>query len=103
MPSSISGPAHELGRIIINAVEEAISGEDVAAYTYKALDPPGADSGECQGVDDLVPIEPPTWPDYAWHAPLLAADLLPFAPATLSSYLDSTFAEYAREAREELP
>jgi hypothetical protein len=53
--------------------------------------------------DDAVPVEPPTWPDYAWHAPLLAADLLPFAPATLDSYLEATFAEYEREAREELP
>jgi len=31
------------------------------------------------------------------------ADLLPFAPATLSAYLEATFAEYAREAREEFP
>jgi hypothetical protein len=31
------------------------------------------------------------------------ADLLPFAPATLGSYLEATFAEYAREAREEPP
>jgi hypothetical protein len=52
---------------------------------------------------DTVPVEPPTWPDYAWHAPLLVADLLPFTPATLGSYLETTFAEYAREAREELP
>ena len=50
-----------------------------------------------------VPVRPPAWPDYAWHAPLLVADLLPFAPATLAGYLESMFAEYAREAREELP
>lgn len=53
--------------------------------------------------DETVPVKPPTWPDYAWHAPLLVADLLPLAPATLSGYLETTFAEYAREAREELP
>jgi hypothetical protein len=41
--------------------------------------------------------------DFAWHAPLLVADLLPFAPATLSGYLEATFAEYAREAGEDLP
>jgi hypothetical protein len=35
--------------------------------------------------------------------PLLVADLLPFAPATLDSYLETTFAEYARQAREEFP
>ncbi len=48
-------------------------------------------------------VEPPAWPDYAWHAPLLVADLLPFTPATLGGYLEAAFAEYAREAREELP
>ncbi|HKT03637.1 MAG TPA: hypothetical protein VJT31_29265 [Rugosimonospora sp.] len=65
--------------------------------TYAALDQPYAHS------DDTVPVTPPSWPDYAWHAPLLVADLLPFAPATLDGYLENTFAEYAREAREELP
>jgi hypothetical protein len=45
----------------------------------------------------------PAWPDYAWHTPLLVADLLSFAPATLGGYLEDIFAEYAREAREELP
>jgi hypothetical protein len=31
------------------------------------------------------------------------ADLLLLAPTTLAGYLENTFAEYAREAREELP
>jgi hypothetical protein len=31
------------------------------------------------------------------------ADLLPFAPATLAGNLEAAFAEYAREARDELP
>lgn len=64
--------------------------------TYQALDLPGPD-------DDTVPVEPPAWPEYGWHAPLLVADLLPFAPTTLTTYLEAAFAEYAREAREELP
>ena len=66
------------------------------------INQPGV-SHEGPDPDDAVPGEPPTWPDYAWHAPLLVADLLPFAPATLGSYLEAAFAEYAREAREELP
>lgn len=53
--------------------------------------------------EDAVPVNAPVWPDYARHAPLLVADLLPFAPATWGGYLETTFAEYAREAREELP
>ncbi|HEY9483362.1 MAG TPA: hypothetical protein VIR00_10405 [Micromonosporaceae bacterium] len=73
------------------------------AITDEALDLPRSDADDCRDPDGTVPVKPPTWPDYAWHAPLLVADLLPFAPATLGSYLETTFAEYAREAREELP
>jgi hypothetical protein len=179
--SSISEPARELVRIVIHAVDMAISGDDVATYgraivrlatepaggrvlgdvlrslledthpdgfssdditlvvgrcyhaavawlppervdvtmllaalagalgihepgiTHEALDLPRSHAEEYGDPDDTVPIKPPAWPDYAWHAPLLVADLLPFAPVTLGGYLESTFAEYAREAREELP
>jgi len=62
-----------------------------------------SDTDEYRDPDETVPVKPPAWPDYAWHAPLLVANLLPFAPVTLGGYLESTFAEYAREAREELP
>jgi hypothetical protein len=71
--------------------------------TFEALNLPRAATDEYRDPDDTVPVKPPAWPDYAWHAPLLVADLLPFAPGTLGGYLESTFAEYAREAREELP
>jgi hypothetical protein len=71
--------------------------------TYEALNLPHAATDEFRDPDDTVPVKPPAWPDYAWHAPLLVADLLPFAPATLDGYLESTFAEYTREAGEELP
>jgi hypothetical protein len=71
--------------------------------TYEALDLPRSSANGYRGPDDTVPVKPPAWPDYAWHAPLLVADLLPFAPATLAGYLESTFADYARQAREELP
>jgi hypothetical protein len=71
--------------------------------TYEALDLPRSNAEEYRDPDDTVRVKPPAWPDYAWHAPLLVADLLPFAPATLAGYLESTFAEYARQAREELP
>jgi hypothetical protein len=71
--------------------------------TYDALNVPPAATDEYRDPDETVPVKPPAWPDYAWHAPLLVADLLPFGPATLGGYLESTFAEYAREAREELP
>jgi hypothetical protein len=181
MTTSISGAARELVRIVIHAVDTAISGDDVATYgraiarlatepaggrvlgdvlralledthpdgfssgdvtlvvgrcyrtavawlppervdvtvllaalagalgihepgiTYEALDLPRPNADEYRDPDDTVPVKPPAWPDYAWHAPLLVADLLPLAPATLAGYLESMFAEYAREAREEQP
>ncbi len=70
--------------------------------TYQQIDLPYSRADGCD-PDDTVPITPPAWPDYAWHAPLVVADLLPYAPATVGSYLEATFAEYAREAREEAP
>jgi hypothetical protein len=71
--------------------------------TYQALDLPPSNTDEYRDPDDTMPVKPPAWPDYAWHAPLLVADLLPFAPTTLDGYLEKAFAEYAREAREEWP
>jgi hypothetical protein len=181
MASSIPGPARDLVRAVTQAVDTAISGEDVATYdrtvaqlsaqpaggrvlgdvlrwlledihpdgfssdditlvvgrcyraavtwlppervdvtilvaalagalgihqpgvTYQVLDLPDSNADERRDPGDTVSVEPPAWPDYAWHAPLLVADMLPFAPATLGGYLESTFAEYARETREELP
>jgi hypothetical protein len=53
--------------------------------------------------DDAREATAPAWPGHAWHAPLLIAGLLPYAPAILDAYLAADFAEYAREAREEQP
>ena len=165
MASTIPGPARDFVRVLTQAVDTAVSGEDAAAYDtvtaqlaallaaapaggrvlgdvlrslLEDTHPDGLSSddvtlliGRCYraaaawlppervdvimlltvlagalGVhepEDAVPVDAPVWPDYAWHAPLLMADLLPYAPATWSSYLEATFAEYAREAREELP
>jgi hypothetical protein len=96
-------PPERVDVIVLLAVLASALGIHEPAITYEALDLPHSDADECRDPDDTVPVKPPTWPDYAWHAPLLVADLLPFAPATLGSYLETTFAEYAREAREELP
>ncbi len=88
--------------VLLAAVAGAL-GIHEPGVTYEALPLPGTGAGEWRDPDDTVPVKPPAWPDYAWHAPLLVADLLPFAPATLGGYLENTFAEYAREAREEQP
>ena len=96
-------PPERVDVTMLLAVLASALGIHEHAITYEALDLPRSDADECRDPDGTVPVKPPTWPDYPWHAPLLVADLLPFAPATLDSYLETTFAEYAREAREELP
>jgi hypothetical protein len=96
-------PAERVDVTMLLAALAGALGIHEPGITYEALDLPRPDADEYRDRDDTVPVKPPAWPDYAWHAPLLVADLLPFAPATLGGYLESTFAEYAREAREELP
>jgi len=96
-------PPERVDVTMLLAVLAGALGIHEPAVTYQALDLPGANAADGPDPDDTVPVTPPAWPEYAWHAPLLVADLLPFAPATLGNYLEATFAEYAREAREELP
>lgn len=96
-------PPERVDVTMLLAVLASALGIHEPATTYEALDLPRSDADECRDPDDTGPVKPPTWPDYAWHAPLLVADLLPFAPAPFGTYLETTFAEYAREAREELP
>lgn len=96
-------PPEQVDVTTLLAVLAGALGIHEPATTHEALDLPSAETDQCRVRDDTVQVNTPNWPDYAWHAPLLMADLLPFAPATLGSYLETTFAEYAREAREETP
>ena len=96
-------PPERVDVTMLLAVLAGALGIHEPGITYEALGLPRSHADECCDPDGTVAIKPPTWPDYAWHAPLLVADLLPFAPVTLGAYLEATFAEYAREAREELP
>jgi hypothetical protein len=96
-------PPERVDVTMLLAVLAGALGIHEPGITYEALGLPRSHPEECRHPDGTVPTKPPTWPDYAWHAPLLVADLLPFAPATLGTYLQSTFAEHAREAREEPP
>lgn len=101
-----AGRAARFGWVDVTVLLAALAGAlgiHEPGITYEALDLPRSNAHGYRDPDDRVPVRPPAWPDYAWHAPLLVADLLPFAPSTLGGYLESTFAEYAREVREELP
>jgi hypothetical protein len=86
-------PPERVDVTVLLAVLASALGIHEPAVTYPAPEPP----------EDPLAAAPPTWADYAWHAPLVVADLLPFAPATLDTYMEAAFAEYAREAREESP
>jgi hypothetical protein len=96
-------PPERIDVTVLLAVLASALGIHEPGVTYQGLALPRSDADEYRDPDETLPIKPPTWPDYAWHAPLLVADLLPYAPATLVSYLEAAFAEYAREAREEFP
>lgn len=96
-------PPERVDVTMLLAVLAGALGIHEPGITYEALDLPGSDAERHRDPDGTVAVTTATWPDFAWHAPLLVADLLPFAPATLHRYLEATFAEYAREAREELP
>jgi hypothetical protein len=96
-------PPERVDVTVLLAVLASALGIHEPGVTYEALDLPRGGVDVDGDADEAVPVRPPTWPDYAWHAPLVVADLLPHAPVTLDVYLESTFAEYAREARQEQP
>ncbi len=52
---------------------------------------------------ESVRSEPPTSVEYAWHAPLLIADLLNAGGRRLTRYLDEAFGEIIRTETMELP
>jgi hypothetical protein len=53
--------------------------------------------------DEIVPSQVPTAAAYAWHAPLLIADLLATGRRRLDGYLDAAFTEIARAETMEMP
>lgn len=96
-------PPERVDVTVLLAVLASALGIHEPGVTYEALDLPPGSVDLDRDPDEAVRVRPPAWPDYAWHAPLVVADLLPHAPMTLESYLESAFAEYAREASQELP
>ncbi len=66
-------------------------------------DPDVASIGATETVDDPLKVRPPTAAEYAWHAPLLIADLLAVSGRPLGRYLDAAFAEIARGETMEMP
>lgn len=68
-----------------------------------AGDPDVPSIGASAGGDTIVTPKAPTTAQYAWHAPLLIADLLTAGGRPLGRYLDGAFTEIARAETMEMP
>jgi hypothetical protein len=81
------------------------AGDPVGGHVFGAGRPPvrtEPDTGP-QAGPHTGPAGAPTAAEYAWHAPLIIADLLVPARRPLRSYLDAAFAELARADTMEAP
>lgn len=87
---------------VLLAVIASSLGIHEPGITYQALDLPQPEDG-WRDPDDTVPVRPPGWTDYAWHAPLLVAQQLTGRRRPLNHYLEATLAEIAREETQEAP
>lgn len=85
---------------VLLAVVASSLGIHEPGVTYQALDLPPAPERWPDSAD-TVPVRPPSWADYAWHAPLLIATLVP--GRRVGRYLDQALAEIAREETLEAP
>ena len=92
-------------RVLI-AVLAAALGIHEAGLTYQEVDPietatddwpPQADESE------TATGRPPTPAEFAWHAPLVIADLLAAGGRRIGPYLDTAFADLATGAAMDLP
>ena len=70
--------------------------------TYQQLEPLVAPEGDWP-FEPGQANAPPSAAEFAWHAPLVIADLLATGDKPLSPYLDAAFADIARAETMELP
>src|SRR2546422_952004 len=104
----LHGPALSIGRAISQAVDAA-GNRDRAAYESAAVDvallaaEPLGGHAYGSGSTGTVSTQVPTAAGYAWHAPLLIADLLAAGQRPLGGYLDAAFTEIARAETMEMP
>jgi hypothetical protein len=94
-------------RVII-AVLAAALGVHEAGLTYQEMIPIEAATDDWPPPprgdgDEAATGRPPTPAEFAWHAPLVIADLLSAADRRLGPYLDSAFADLATGAAMDMP
>jgi hypothetical protein len=82
---------------ITGPAESTRGGDDWAG------DPDVTSIGGDPATDGAIALRPPTAEAYAWHAPLLIADLLTVGRRPIGRYLDAAFSEIARSETMEMP
>ena len=104
--SALLGDAVDV-RVLI-AVLAAALGIHEAGLTYQEMNPIEAATDDWppaprSGEDEVATGRPPTPAEFAWHAPLVIADLLAAGDRRIGPYLDTAFADLATGAAMDLP
>lgn len=104
--SAVLGDAVDV-RVLI-AVLAAALGIHEAGLTYQEVDPIETATDEWPppahpAEGETATGRPPTPAEFAWHAPLLIADLLAASGRRIGPYLDAAFADLATGAAMEMP
>ncbi len=94
-------------RVLI-AVLAAALGIHEAGLTYQEIDPIETATDECPpepraDEGETATGRPPTPAEFAWHAPLVIADLLAAGGRRIGPYLDTAFADLATGAAMDMP
>jgi hypothetical protein len=87
--------------------EPGVTYDDITAPPTEADEwtstPIGSESMDGESMGGATGIKAPTTAEYAWHAPILIADLLAHGRRSLTYYLDAAVTEIARAETMEMP
>jgi hypothetical protein len=83
--------------------EPGVTYEDITAPDRSEDEWTSAPIGGTKSETDAPPMKAPTTTEYAYHAPILIADLIAAGRRSLTYYLDAAFTETAREQTMEHP
>ena len=97
-------PAERIDVDTLVAVLASALGIHEAGITYDEVGaPPPSDEWRDPFDETEKPRKAPTTTAYAWHAPLLLADMIDGRTGVLSRHLDGAFAEIVRSETMEMP
>lgn len=96
-------PFERIDVSVLVAVLASALGIHEPGVTYDEMGVRALGDDEWRDPTDEVPRKAPTAVEYAWHAPLLIADLLEVGRGRLSTYVDAAFIEIAQTETMEMP